>query len=426
MLEVTRLRDHRDSVAAGYAKRGLTTDQLDAVVQLDDRRKQLQAEVDAGLANIKHHSRSIGELMRTGQREQAEQHKAQVAETKVKLEPLRAEQASVMEQLETLLLELPNVPHASVPEGRRPEDNEVFRAAQGPEVELGEHALPHWDLGERYGLFDMELGVKLAGSGFVVYRGDGARLQRALIQFFLDRAQAAGYEEIAPPHLVNATTARGTGALPDKEGQMYHVTEDGFYLIPTAEVPVTNLVRDELLDAERLPLAFTSYTPCFRREAGSYGKEVRGLNRVHQFDKVEIVRIEHPDKSYAALDGMLDHVSELLRDLNLRFRVLRLCGGDMSFASALTYDFEVWSPAQKRWLEVSSVSNFETFQSNRLNLRVRDEDGSKQLAHTLNGSALALPRIMAALLEQNQGPQGIALPEVLRPYFGGRVSIPSV
>ena len=418
MLEIHRLRHDRDAVVAGLAKRGFDPAPVARAVELDDRRKAAQQAHDTAQADIKALSREIGEKMKAGDRDGAEALKAEVAARKAELAPTLAEQEAVRTELEELLLAIPNVPHDSVPAGATPDDNEVYRPGPDPLPVLPEgYRLPHWELGEKYGLFDLKLGVKLAGAGFIVYRGPGARLQRALIAYFLDRAGEAGYEEVQVPHLVNEATARATGQLPDKEGQMYHVTGDDLYLIPTAEVPITNLVRDRIVGVDELPLRFCGYTPCFRREAGSYGAHVRGLNRVHQFDKVEIVRVEHPDRSYEALSEMVDHVAALLDALGLPYRVLRLCGGDMGFTSALTYDFEVWSAAQERWLEVSSVSNFETFQSNRLGLRVR-EGKDKRLAHTLNGSALALPRVLAALLENNQGPDGIRVPEVLAPYLG--------
>ncbi len=417
MLELTRLRNDRDAVDAGLAKRGIDRGEVTAVLDLDDRRKAEQAEMDALQANANQLSRQIGGKVTSGDAAGAEVLKAQVAEIKQSLGPLQEQHAATQVALEAALIQLPNVPHVSVPFGKTPDDNEVYREPAHPLPVLPEGALPHWEIGKQFQLFDLELGVKLSGAGFIVYRGQGARLQRALINFFLDRATAAGYEEIQPPLLVNEASARGTGNLPDKEGQMYHATVDDLYLIPTAEVPVTNLQRDAILEADRLPIKYCAYTPCFRREAGSYGAHVRGLNRVHQFDKVEIVRFEHPDNSYAALEEMVTHVSGLLDDLGLPYRILRLCGGDMGFTSALTYDFEVWSAAQGMWLEVSSVSNFETFQTNRLAVRIR-EGKDKRLAHTLNGSALALPRVMAALLENFQTPDGITVPEVLRPYAG--------
>ena len=417
MLELQRLRNDRDAVAVGLAKRGLDMAQVDAAIDLDDRRKAEQAELDEHQRTVNALSKEIGARMKAGDRAGGEALKARVAEAKDAIAALKTQHDATQEALRQALYLIPNVPHDSVPDGRSPEDNEVARAHPGDLPVLPKGALAHWDLGERYGLFDLPAGVKLTGAGFIVYRGRGARLQRALVNFFLDRAAEAGYGEVQVPHLVNEASARGTGQLPDKEGQMYHVTADDLYLIPTAEVPITNLLRGDIVAAADLPIKYAGYTPCFRREAGSYGAHVRGLNRVHQFDKVEIVRVEQAEDSYAALDEMVAHVSGLLEDLGLPYRILRLCGGDMGFTAALTYDFEVWSAAQERWLEVSSVSNFETYQSNRLALRVRDEK-DKALAHTLNGSALALPRIVAALLENNQGPDGIAVPEVLRPYTG--------
>ena len=416
MLELTRLHQERDAVVAGLAKRGFAAGAVDAALELDDRRKGAQAEVDGLRSRLNDLSDRIGQLYRDGKGAEAAGLKDEAARVKSELPAAEQRHAATVEELDALLLTIPNVPHADVPDGRTPDDNEVFRPGPDPLPVLPEgHRRPHWDLGEAYGLFSLADGVKLTGAGFPVYRAYGARLQRALVSYFLDRATEAGYVEVAPPHLVNAVSARGTGQLPDKDGQMYYCPEDDLYLIPTAEVPITNLHRGDILPAEHLPVKLCGYTPCFRREAGSYGKDVRGLNRVHQFDKVEIVRIEHPERSYAALDEMLAHVSGLLDALGLPYRILRLCGGDMGFTSALTYDFEVWSAAQERWLEVSSVSNFETFQANRLDLRLR-EGSDKRLAHTLNGSALALPRIVAALLENNQGPEGIAVPEVLHAY----------
>jgi len=422
MLELNRLRTERDAVAAGLAKRGMDLSAVDRAIELDDLRKSQQSEMDNIQAQANALSREIGGKMKAGDKVAAATLKVEVAELKNQLDPLQTAHQQTRDELTEVLLSIPNVPHALVPDGRTPDDNEVYRAHPGELPVLPEGAKPHWELGQDYRLFDLELGVKLSGAGFIVYRNQGARLQRALINFFLDRATAAGYEEIMPPHLVNEASARGTGQLPDKEGQMYHVTEDDLYLIPTAEVPITNLNRGDILDVAELPIRYCGYTPCFRREAGSYGKDVRGLNRVHQFDKVEIVRIESPENSYAALDEMLAHVSSLLDSLELPYRILKLCGGDMGFTSALTYDFEVWSAAQQRWLEVSSVSNFETYQANRLNLRVRDGK-DKQLAHTLNGSALALPRIMAALLENHQDEQGIRIPADLQPYMNGKTQL---
>ncbi len=371
--------------------------------------------MDKSLADQNRLSAEIGGLFKQGKKEEAEGLRAQVATLKAGSADTKVQHDQVVSQIQELLYQIPNIPHDSVPAGRTAEDNEVFKPWPYTLPELPETALPHWELASRYQIFDLELGVKLTGSGFPVFRGKGARLERALISFFLDEATASGYEEILPPLMVNEETARATGQLPDKEAQMYYVERDNLYLIPTAEVPVTNLYRDAIVDAASLPIKLTGYTPCFRREAGSYGADVRGLNRVHQFDKVEIVQLTHPDKSYEALEGMLKHVSGLLDKLELPYRILRLCGGDMGFTSALTFDFEVYSAAQKRWLEVSSVSNFETFQSNRLKLRFR-EGKDIQLAHTLNGSALALARIVAALLENNQTPDGIVIPKALQPY----------
>lgn len=420
MLQVTFIRENKQVVLEGLRKRNFNDEALriiDDILQLDDDRKATQAELDNLLAQRNALSANIGELMKQGKREEAEALKSAVAAAKSSADELSARLTEVKAQLDELLYQVPNIPHASVPAGRTAEDNEVYRPWPHELPVMPAEALPHWELAKKYNIFDLELGVKLTGAGFPVYRGKGARLERSLINFFLDRAQAAGYEEIMPPLMVNADTARATGQLPDKEAQMYFVERDGFYLIPTAEVPVTNIYRDGLLNEDQLPIKMTAYTPCFRREAGSYGADVRGLNRVHQFDKVEIVRLEHPDRSYDALHDMLNHVAALLDDLELPYRILRLCGGDMGFNSALTFDFEVYSAAQQRWLEVSSVSNFETFQSNRMMLRFRDGKQNR-LAHTLNGSALALARIVAALLENNQTPNGIVIPSILRPYTG--------
>jgi seryl-tRNA synthetase len=420
MLQLNFIRQNKELVIKGLLKRNFSEDQLrivDNILELDDNRKNIQSESDALLAQRNALSKEIGELMKQGRRDEAESLKAQVAAAKEKADQLGITLADTKNQLDELLYQVPNIPHASVPEGKTPDDNEVFKAWPQELPVMPESAQPHWELAKKYNLFDLELGVKLTGAGFPVYRGKGARLERALINFFLDRATAAGYEEIAPPLMVNAETARATGQLPDKEAQMYYVERDDLYLIPTAEVPVTNIYRDVILNESELPIKMTGYTPCFRREAGSYGAHVRGLNRVHQFDKIEIVRLEHPDRSYQALDEMLAHVSGLLDELELPYRILRLCGGDMGFVSALTFDFEVYSAAQQRWLEVSSVSNFETFQSNRMMLRFRDS-GQNRLLHTLNGSALALARIVAALLENNQTEAGIVIPAALRPYTG--------
>lgn len=422
MLRVEMLRTQRDRVVTGLKKRNFSDQDIniiDSIVALDDKRKEIQTSMDLELAELNQLSRSIGELMKQKSVDEAEKLKSRVADLKesnrIKDEELR----SVRQELEDQLISLPNIPNELVPHGVGADDNFVYQDWTGALPSLPENALPHWELAEKYNLFDLKLGVKLSGSGFVVYRGQGAKLQRALINYFLDFNTKAGYEEILPPHLVNEDSARGTGQLPDKEGQMYYCEKDNLYLIPTSEVPVTNILRDEILQDGQIPYCMTSYTPCFRREAGSYGAHVKGLNRVHQFDKVEIVRVEKPERSYEALHEMVAHVARLMESLDLPYRILRLCGGDMGFASAMTYDFEVWSAAQERWLEVSSVSNFETFQSNRLKLRYKDADNNTQLLHTLNGSSLALARIVAALLENNQTENGIRIPEVLRNFFGG-------
>ncbi len=418
MLQLEVIRNEKDRIVEGLKKRNWGPEQLalvDEVIQLDVRRRALKTEMDKSLAEQNRLSAEIGAMFKQGKKEEAEGLRAQVAALKEAGAELKKGYDESETDIRDLLFQIPNLPHASVPYGKTPEDNEVYRAWPHPLPELPADALPHWELASKYQIFDLELGVKLTGSGFPVFRGKGAKLERALISFFLDQASAAGYEEIMPPLMVNEETARATGQLPDKEAQMYYVERDNLYLIPTAEVPVTNIYRDVILDASELPVKLTGYTPCFRREAGSYGAHVRGLNRVHQFDKVEIVQLVHPDTSYEALDGMLAHVSSLLDQLELPYRILRLCGGDMGFTSALTFDFEVYSAAQKRWLEVSSVSNFETFQSNRMKLRFR-EGKDIQLAHTLNGSALALARIVAALLENNQTPDGIVIPKALQPY----------
>ena len=404
---------------AGLAKKHFTNaNQLvEEIIELDARRKRTQTELDAGLSELNQLSRSIGQLMQAGKKEEAAQAKERTAEIKEANKALEATQKSVEDCLQDLLVQLPNMPHESVPVGKHAEDNVVERMG-GTIPTLHKDAVPHWDLAKKYDLIDFELGVKITGAGFPVYKGKGARLQRALINFFLDNAREAGYLEVQPPYVVNAASGYGTGQLPDKEGQMYHATLDDFYLIPTAEVPVTNIYRDVILNEKDLPVMNTAYSACFRREAGSYGKDVRGLNRLHQFDKVEIVRIDHPDHSYESLKEMVDYVQSLVDKLELPWRILRLCGGDMSFTSALTFDFEVYSTAQQRWLEVSSVSNFESYQANRLKCRFKAEGGKPQLCHTLNGSALALPRIVAALLENNQTPEGIRIPKALVPYTG--------
>lgn len=420
MLQISFIRESKDRVIEGLKRRNFKEEDLkivDDLIALDDRRRSLQTELDNALAERNQMSKAIGELMKAGKADEATSARNRVNELKGASDQLEVQLAESTAQLTALLYKVPNIPHESVPFGVSAEDNDIYKDWPQPLPELGDSAQPHWDLAKKYNLFDLELGVKLTGAGFPVYRGKGARLQRALIGFFLDAAAEAGYEEIQPPLMVNEASATATGQLPDKEGQMYYITEDDLYLIPTAEVPVTNIYRDVILDESDFPICMTGYTPCFRREAGSYGAHVRGLNRVHQFDKVEIVRIEHPERSYDALMGMLAHVEGLLQKLELPYRILRLCGGDMGFASALTFDFEVWSAAQKRWLEVSSVSNFETFQSHRMKLRFRDGKNNR-LAHTLNGSALALARIVAALLENNQTSEGIVIPAALRPYTG--------
>jgi len=419
MLQVNYIRENREDVMKRLAvKRFKNAEEvIDQVIALDVQRKATQKQSDDLKAEANGIARQVGELMKSGKKAEGEQLRARSVELKATEKQLDEQLASIEKQIHDLLVTVPNLPHVSVPNGATPEENEVV-LREGEIPSLHEGAAPHWELTSKYDIIDFELGVKLTGAGFPVYKGKGATLQRALINFFLTRATAAGYTEIQPPILVNEDSGYGTGQLPDKEGQMYHVGVDNLYLIPTAEVPVTNIYRDVILKESELPIRNCGYTPCFRREAGSYGKDVRGLNRLHQFDKVEIVQIAHPANSYDILEQMRDYVAGLLRELGLPFRILRLCGGDMSFASALTYDLEVYSAAQQRWLEVSSVSNFETFQTNRLKCRYRDEKGKTQLAHSLNGSALALPRIVAALLENNQTPEGIRIPDVLVPFCG--------
>ena len=418
MLTLKLLRESPDFVIRRLAVKNFDAAEIVAkVIELDDKRKALQTESDALLSRQKKAAAEIGQLMKAGKREEAEAAKAEVATLKQRSGDLLAEADATIEALQAQLVLLPNIPCELVPEGKGAEDNLVVKMG-GPEPQLPENALPHWELARKYDIIDFDLGVKITGAGFPVYKGKGAKLQRALINYFLDRNTAAGYQEVEPPVMVNAASGFGTGQLPDKEGQMYHATVDNFYMVPTAEVPVTNIFRDVILGADDFPQKLTAYTPCFRREAGSYGKDVRGLNRLHQFDKVEIVRVEKPENSYAALDQMVAHVESLVNELGLKYRILRLCGGDMSFTSAITYDFELWSAAQGRWLEISSVSNFESYQANRLKLRYKDENGKTQLAHTLNGSSLALPRVVAALLEDNQKESYIQIPEVLRPYTG--------
>ncbi len=418
MLQVNYIRQNRDEVLQRLGVRNFKeTDLVDTVILLDDERKKLQSEFDNTQAKVNSASKDIGNLMKQGQRDMAEAMKAQVAELKIALEPLKDKMGEVEKRLHEALVQLPNLPNTIVPAGKTPEENEVVREG-GIKPVLHNGALPHWELTTKFKLIDFELGTKITGSGFPVYTGKGAKLQRSLIQYFLEFNTAAGYVEYLPPFMVNADSAYGTGQLPDKEGQMYHATADNFYLIPTAEVPVTNVYRDTIVKEEDLPIKMTAYSPCFRREAGSYGKDVRGLNRLHQFEKVEIIQLVHPAKSYETLDVMVAHVERLIQSLELPYRILRLCGGDMGFTSALTYDFEVYSTAQSRWLEVSSVSNFETFQTNRLKCRFKDESGKTQLVHSLNGSSLALPRIVAALLENHQTEDGIKIPAALQPFFG--------
>lgn len=418
MLQVTDIRDNQEAYISALKKRNIdATPLFDEVLQTDELRRNTQAKLDNILAESNKISKEIGQLFQSGKAQEANALKEKTTQYKEETKTLQEELNAAVEKLQQLLYNIPNIPNVLVPAGSSEDDNEeVFSAGKIPK--LAEGALPHWELAKKYDIIDFELGNKITGAGFPVYKGKGARLQRALITYFLDKNTAAGYTEYQVPHLVNEASGFGTGQLPDKEGQMYHVGIDNLYLIPTAEVPVTNLFRDEILQAKDLPVLCTAYTPCFRREAGSYGAHVRGLNRLHQFDKVEIVRIEHPTNSHKALDGMVDHVKEILNDLQLPYRILRLCGGDLGFTSVLTYDFEVFSTAQDRWLEISSVSNFETFQANRLKLRFKDENNKNQLAHTLNGSALALPRVLAGILENYQTPSGIKIPEVLVPYCG--------
>lgn len=420
MLTLKQIREDKDQAIKRLAVKGFDASAIiEEIIALDDERKAIQAKVDADLAEMNSISRQIGVMFSQGKQLEANTLKQKTLDMKEATKGMQLRLSEVEQLLDQKIVLLPNFPSELVPEGKTPSDNVVVRQnGDIPNLDK-ETALPHWDLAKKYDIIDFELGVKLTGAGFPVYKGQGSKLQRALISFFLDENTAAGYTEVMPPLMVNEASGFGTGQLPDKEGQMYHATVDNFYLIPTAEVPVTNIFRDVILNGKELPIKMTAYTPCFRREAGSYGKDVRGLNRLHQFDKVEIVQIAHPNESYTALDGMVAHVENIVKKLGLPYRILRLCGGDMSFTSALTYDFEVYSAAQERWLEVSSVSNFEGFQANRLKLRFK-EDGEKktQLAHTLNGSSLALPRIVAALLENNQTEKGIRIPEVLQPYTG--------
>jgi seryl-tRNA synthetase len=418
MLQVHVLRNNPAEVKKRLAvKQFKQIDLVDLIVSLDDDRKRLQNEFDQTQAKVNAASKEIGKLMAQGNKEAAEATKTEVAAWKSTLEPLKEQMAIVETDLQANLVLLPNLPNELVPEGKTPEENEVVREG-GQKPNLYAAAVPHWDLIKTYDLVDFETGAKITGSGFPLYKGKGAKLQRALISYFLDYNTAAGYTEYIPPFMVNEASAFATGQLPDKEGQMYHATADNFYLIPTAEVPVTNIYRDTIVKESELPIKMTAYTPCFRREAGSFGKDVRGLNRVHQFDKVEVIQIVHPEKSYQVLDEMVAHVEKLLQSLQLPYRILRLCGGDMGFTSAITYDFEVYSAGQDRWLEVSSVSNFESYQTNRMKCRFKDATGKTQFTHSLNGSSLALPRIMASILENFQTEEGIQLPEVLLPYFG--------
>lgn len=418
MLTLQLFRQNKDLILDGLKKKNFKEPEIvEAIISLDEQRRQIQVQNDKIAAENNSAAKNIGILIGQGKKEEAEQIKAEVAGRKEESKEIANKLAALENEQMELLIKLPNLPHSSVPFGKTPEENETVRTG-GVRPNLEAQKLPHWELTTQYNLIDFELGNKITGSGFPVYIGKGAKLQRSLISYFLDYNTAAGYGEVYPPFMVNEASAYGTGQLPDKEGQMYHATEDNFYLIPTAEVPVTNLYRDTITAEQDLPIKMTAYTPCFRREAGSYGKDVRGLNRLHQFDKVELVQFTHPDKSYEALEGMVEHVEKLLQSLGFEYRILRLCGGDMSFTSALTYDFEVYSAAQERWLEVSSVSNFESFQTNRCKIRYKNAEGKTQLAHSLNGSSLALPRIMACLLENFQTPEGIVVPEVLRSYFG--------
>ena len=418
MLQISYIRENKEKVLTGLKKRNFGELELvEQAIALDEKRRALQTELDEALSKSNKLSKEIGALMKEGKKEEAEAAKEQTAQYKELTKRLNAELDETATSLTQVLYRIPNIPNEIVPEGKSAEDNlNVFQAGEIPA--LYEGALPHWELAKKYDIIDFELGVKLTGAGFPVYKGKGAKLQRALISYFLDKNTAAGYQEFQVPHMVNEDSGYGTGQLPDKEGQMYHVQLDNLYLIPTAEVPVTNIFRDVILSEADFPICCTAYTPCFRREAGSYGAHVRGLNRLHQFDKVEIVRIEHPDHSYQALTQMVEHVKGILNELKLPYRILRLCGGDLGFTSAITYDFEVYSTAQEKWLEISSVSNFETFQANRLKLRFRNSEGKTQLVHTLNGSSLALPRVLAGILENYQTPEGILIPEVLRKYTG--------
>jgi len=419
MLTLKVIRDNKEEVIKRLAVKHFDAKAIiDNIIALDDKRKAIQVQLDNNLAEQNSLAKQIGKLFAEGKAAEANEAKSKTAELKEASKSLSQELSDVEPELKKLLMQVPNLPHTSVPVGHSAEDNVIVRSG-GLVPELPKDSVPHWDLAKKYDIIDFELGVKITGAGFPVYKGKGAKFQRALINFFLDENTAAGYREVQPPHMVNEDSAYGTGQLPDKDGQMYYMQVDNFYMIPTAEVPVTNIFRDVILNASQLPIKMTAYTPCFRREAGSYGKDVRGLNRLHQFDKVEIVQVQHPDRSYDSLEEMVSHVERILKKLELPYRIVKLCGGDMSFTSALTYDFEVFSAAQQRWLEVSSVSNFESYQANRMMLRYK-EDGDKktQIAHTLNGSSLALPRIVAALLENNQTPNGIRVPKVLQSLCG--------
>jgi len=419
MLQVNFIRENKETVLNGLAKRNFAnaTSMIEQVITLDENRRATQVLLDNTLAESNKISREIGTFFKSGEIQKATILKEKTVLLKEQTKELSDKLTAYSDELESLLYLIPNIPHESVKAGKSADDNEeIF--AEGEIPNLGENALPHWELAKKYDIIYFDLGAKITGAGFPVYKGKGAKLQRALISYFLDKNTAAGYQEVQVPHLVNEASGFGTGQLPDKEGQMYHATEDNLYLIPTAEVPITNLFRGNLLQESELPIAMTGYTPCFRREAGSYGAHVRGLNRLHQFDKVEIVRIEHPSTSYEVLENMVEHVKSILKELKLPYRILRLCGGDTGFTSALTYDFELYSTAQQRWLEISSVSNFETFQANRLKLRFKNKEGKNELVHTLNGSSLALPRVLAGILENYQTAEGIQIPEVLIPYTG--------
>lgn len=418
MLPIHLFRTNKELILEGLKKKNFKDLELvDKIIDIDERRRALQVENDNLAASVNSASKNIGQLMAKGEKEKAEEMKQVVAQNKERAREVAEDLAALEKEQHDTLVQLPNMPHSSVPYGKTPEENEVVRSG-GSTPDLSAQKLPHWELAAKYNLIDFELGTKITGAGFPVFTGQGARLQRSLINYFLNYNTEAGYKEVCPPFMVNEASAYGTTQLPDKEGQMYFASEDGFYLIPTAEVPVTNMYRDVIIPESEMPVKLTAYSPCFRREAGSYGKDVRGLNRVHQFDKVEVVQLVNPANSYEILEEMVNHVERLLQSLGLQYRILRLCGGDMSFASALTYDFEVYSAAQERWLEVSSVSNFETFQTNRMKARFKDGSGKTQLVHSLNGSSLALPRIIACLLENHQTPDGINIPEALVPYFG--------